>query len=205
MGFGSSDASSSESQLQAQQAAQIQQGATAVQNAFAGFTPQFYNQRADAYDAYALPQLTNQYLQENQAMDENLADKGLNTSSAAQQEKGQLAITNKEAQGQIANTGVQQAEQLQQNVQGQENALIGELQNSVNPNSVAQQAVGTAAGFTGPSPMQPIGQMFSNLSNAYLANQYASNVMPYLYNNQLTSRTASAGAAAPNNFVSNAP
>ena len=177
MNSGSTDA------LQAQQQAQqlaISKGMGQINKAFAGFTPDFYQQRAQAYENYALPQLGQQERQTGQNLEESLADRGLSASGAGDTARSALAQDYALQQQGVANTGQQQAQQLQEQVQGQENTLVGELTSSNAPGQVAQQALSTAAGFQTPSLFAPIGQAFTDFGNTYLAQQTANTYMPYL-------------------------
>jgi len=190
---GSSDAASQARQQQQLQQAQIQQATNRINNAFAGFTPQFYQQRAQAYENYAEPQLMQQYQEVSKQLLGKLANQGLLNGSAALQQKGALQNDLGLQQQGIANTGIQQAQQLQQQVAGEQAGLIGQANAAANPLTVAQEAIGTAANYAAPSAFQPLGQLFQNFANTYLGSQLASTYNPNLYGFYLGSGTGGQG------------
>jgi hypothetical protein len=175
----------------------ILEGTAKIDNAFAGYTPDFYNQRALAYQQYALPQLANQYLQTQKAIGFGLANRGLQNSSAAQ---GQYSRLNREMgvqkQG-IADAGTAQARELQQQVEAQKNTLLGQLYQSANPTLAGQKATSYAASLASPSVFAPLGNMFSNLLNQYYTRQMLSTYRPTSYINVPESSYNNSGALAP--------
>lgn len=182
--------SSGADQLRAQQQQQQQWTNQAVGNinqAFSGFTPQFYQGIGNQYMNWALPQLTNQYQQTGQQLGAKLANQGISKSSGAQNAWNQLQNTNSLNQQQIASQAQQQSNQLRQQV-GQEQAnLIGQAQTATNPQAIGQQATEAALSFGAPSAFQPLGNMFGNFANLYLANNLANTYNPALlglYNQQ---------------------
>lgn len=146
-----------------------------------GFTPAFYQQRAQDYVNYANPQLQQQFGQTQRNANYQLADAGLQNSGAQQsmQQSLQQALAQQE-QG-IANTGTQQAQNLQQSVGQEQNALTAQLEASANPSATAQSALNAAAGFSAPSAFAPVGNFFGNWSNLYQA-QSAANQQANLLN-----------------------
>lgn len=202
---GGSNAADAQAAQQAAQLAGVKKGVAGIDTAFAGFNPQFYNQRAQDYTAYALPQLNQQYRQTGQQLDYSLADKGLSNSSAGSTARGALDQNYALKKQGVVDTATQQSQQLQQQVQGQKNALIGEVQSASDPAGVASQAIGTAAGFQAPNTFAPLGQMFGDFSNVYLANQYANAVAPYMNQNPLLSRVPTTGmnSSAISNYTLN--
>lgn len=190
---GSSDAAATQARnQQKQQQADITQATGQINQAFSGFTPQFYQNRAQAYQNYAAPQLNQQYQQASQGLYGKLANQGLLNSSAATQEKGALQQSLAQQQQGIANTGISQSQQLQQQVSQEQANLIGQANAASNPLSISGQALNTAAGFSAPSAFQPIGQAFSQFGNTYLGSQLNST-----YNPQLYSYFLSGGQQAP--------
>lgn len=179
-GSGNAAASQARKQQQQQQA-DITQATGQINNAFSGFTPQFYQNRAQAYTNYAEPQLNQQYQQTLQGLYGKLANQGLLNSSAAGQEKGALQQSLATQQQGIANQGISQSQQLQQQVSQEQANLIGQANAASQPLSVANQAVGAAAGFSAPSAFQPIGQAFQSFGNTYLGSQLNSTYNPNLY------------------------
>lgn len=176
----SSDIGAQQAAQTAQQNAQIQKAVGTIQKDFSGFTPQFYSQAGQNYENFAAPQLATQYRNEGQQLDYALADKGLTNSGSANSLKSSLGQQYALQQQGVANTAQTTAQNLQQQVQGQENTLVSEAESAQNPSAVASQALSTASQFQSPSVFQPLGQMFNNWSNQYLTGQYASALTPYL-------------------------
>lgn len=206
MGLGGSDSAAAAAGQLAQQQALIKKSVGGINDAFKGFDDAFYQKRANDYTAYALPQLNQQFQDIGKNLDYRLADAGLNASSAGQQARGALDKNYALKKQSVVDTGQQQAQQLQQQVQGQKNQLISEAQTAADPSQVAASAIGTASGFTAPSTFAPLGQLFGDFSNVYLANQYAKSVQPYLAGgNPLLNRGATTGmnSSAINNYTLN--
>lgn len=142
-----------------------------VNQAFSGFTPDFYKGIGTAYQNYAEPQLQQQYQSTANNLGFKLANQGLGDSSQAGFLNSQLANTMSQGQNQIGQDAVGQENQLKQQV-GQEQAnMVGQAAVSTNPGAVASQALGVAQGFQTPSTFQPIGQLFSQFGQQYLGGQ----------------------------------
>lgn len=161
------------------------QAVNSINTAFAGFTPQFYQNRTQAYENYAMPQVGQQFRQNQQGLIQNLGDRGLLRSSAALQGNQALQNANTQATQQVANQGLSQSQQLQSQVANQQAQLYGQAQTASDPSAIASSALATASGFTQPSAFTPIGNLFNNFASQYLAGQnqqtYSPYQNPYLY------------------------
>lgn len=168
---GGSDSSGAIRQQEALRQARITQGLGSIDQAFAGFTPDFYQQRARDYTKFATPQLAQQAQQTWRGLTSRLAGQGLLKSSAA----GRLGSSLKLAQGQqqqaLADEAQNQAQSLQKNVEGQRQNMVAQLESSADPYATSKLALGSAASLSGPSTFAPIGNLFQNWSNMYLASQ----------------------------------
>jgi hypothetical protein len=193
-------------QLQQQQQAALTQGGAAIQKNFASkFTPQFFQGVQTSYENAELPQLFDSYRQTAQNLNYKTADQGIQKSSAAQNLGSSLNKQLAQGEQQVVNQGQGAAQSVQQQAASEESQLYGQLQSSQNPTQIGQSAANLAAQTAAPSTFAPIGNLFSNWSNMFLANQTADNAnqsnqlalalySPYL--NQATS--TGGGAAAPN-------
>src|ERR1035441_1220872 len=104
MGCGSSSSSGSDMRAQQQQQqAAIQSGMGTINNAFAGFNPQFYQGIESAYKNYATPQLYQQYQPITNQLGYKLANQGLLGSSSDQYLHQQLGQQMGQAQQEIGN------------------------------------------------------------------------------------------------------
>lgn len=165
---------------------------------YQGFSPNFFQQRADAYTNFALPQLGQQYDQANRALQYGFANQGLSRSSAQQQAQSDLNLNFGQAKQNIIDTGTQQAQSLQQQIeQARENAL-SQLYQSANPAQAGQTALNTAQQFTAPSVYQPIGNAFSNILNQYALRQAYNNTPQLGYSAPATNFNANSGALPSN-------
>ena len=180
MCMGSGNAAADARQQQKQQEANINAATEQINNAFAGFTPQFYQDRTAAYEKFANPQLTQQYQNVNAGLTGKLANQGLLNSSAALNEQGALQQSLSQQQQGIANQGIAQSQQLQQQVAQEKNQLIAQANAANNPLSVAQGALGAASSFNAPSSFAPLGNLFQNFANTYLGNQLSNTYNPNL-------------------------
>ena len=180
---GSNDAADAMREQQQQQQANIASGLGSINQAFAGFTPEFYQQRAADYTKFATPQLATQSAQMWRQLTGKLANQGLLKSGAAGRLGSQLQTQVGTQQQGIASAAQDQANQLQKSVEDQRSNLISQNSAGNDPLSTAQAALGQAASLSAPSTFAPLGNLFSTFGNMYLANQVSSGqpVSPYLY------------------------
>lgn len=168
----SKDYAKEAAKAEAERQERIKSGLVDVNNAFAGFAPTFYDDRARAYENYALPQLATQYKDTRNKLLQNLASRGLLKSSAGTK---QLSAFESRAQGAkqtIAETGRAQANELQRAVEDKRNLIIGQLYQSADPANARAAAVSTAASFRQPSVFTPLANTFADLINSYYTNQF---------------------------------
>jgi len=167
------------SQAQEQQRQQaITQGTQKINQAFSGFTPSFYQQRAQAYQDFALPQLSQQYQTNRNQIGFGLANRGLLSSSAGTKQWNDLGKAMGQAKQTIADTGIAQSQALQQQVQNQESTLLNQLYQSADPAGAGQQATQTAANYAAPSVYQPLGNLLGSVANQYYLSQLINTYRP---------------------------
>lgn len=205
MPWGNSNAGDQAVALQQQQQQAVQAATGQINNAFSGFTPNFYNQRAQTYENYAAPQLEQQYQTSEANMKDKLGNQGLLDSSAAQQESGALAENLATAENSIANTAIGQSQSLQQQVAQEQANLVGQANAASDPLSVAQNAIGAASSLQTPSAFAPIGNLFQNFANTYLGSQLANTYNPSVYSSFLYNPSSgnSIGSGLPSNNTLN--
>lgn len=162
----------------------VQSGTYKINQAFAGFDPAFYKQRQQDYVNYAMPQLSQQYQTNKNQVGFGLANRGIMGGSSANKQFGDLNVANAQAQQGIADLGITQSQQLQQQVEGQRNQLLGQLYQTADPAGAGQGATQAAAGFAVPNTWQPLANQFQNFANTY-------------YLSQLINAYKPSGAAAP--------
>lgn len=138
---------------------------------FAGYNNDFFNQRARAYEDFALPQLGQQYQTTKNALNFNLANRGLIGGSVSNQENHDLDFTMGQQKQAIADQGQQQAQSLRSDVQNSKLQAMSQLYQTANPAQAQQTALADASRFTAPSAFAPLANGFSNLVNQYSMNQ----------------------------------
>lgn len=171
MCFGGSDASGAIAQQEKERQGLITQGLTNVNKAFSGFGPDFYNRMQTQYLGSAIPQVQQQFQQQRNQLGFGLANQGLLRSSAAQNLGGSLQQQLAQNLFNVGNQATQAVQGLQKQVGQEKSNVIAQLQQSADPTLAAQQATESASQFAAPSLVQPLGNLFQNWSNIYMANR----------------------------------
>jgi hypothetical protein len=138
---------------------------------FEGFQQPFYDERAKAYENFALPQLGDQYRNARDAMVYGLSNRGLNQSTIADRGRYDLEKTTGSAKQQIVDTGIGQANQLKQDVEASRQNALKQLYQTADPAQAFQSAINTSSQFRNPSVFAPLGNMFAGLANQYMTSQ----------------------------------
>ena len=138
---------------------------------FEGFQQPFYDERAKAYENFALPQLGDQYRNARDAMVYGLSNRGLNTSTIAEKGRYDLEKTTGTAKQQIADTGIGQANQLKQDVEASRQDSLKQLYQTADPAQAFQSAINTSSQFRQPSVFAPLNNMFAGLAQQYMTSQ----------------------------------
>ncbi len=168
---GGNDYASIASSQEAQRKKAITEGTTAIDNAFSGFNKDFYNSRAKAYEAFALPQLSKQYNDAASQVGFNLSNRGIQKSGAANKSWQDLADTMSTAKQGIVDTGTQQAQQLESQIQAAKSSELQDLYSSADPAGAGAQATATAASFAVPQVLPAVANQFNNLLTQYYTSQ----------------------------------
>jgi len=138
---------------------------------FEGFQQPFYDERAKAYENFALPQLGDQYRNARDAMVYGLSNRGLNQSTIAEKGRYDLEKTTGTAKQQIVDTGIGQVNQLKQDVEASRQNALQQLYQTADPAQAFQSAINTSSQFRNPSVFAPLGNMFAGLANQYMTSQ----------------------------------
>jgi hypothetical protein len=156
-------------QEKARQAA-LDRGMGQIGDIYSKYDDNFYNQRSKDYLAFATPQVMDQYRSTKNNLAYALARNGILNSGAAVADNTNLNKTLTRNVGTLANQAQDQANQLRQQVQNSRNTVTQQLIASSDPATVANSARAETAGLAAPPAYQPIGNMFSDFANTYLAN-----------------------------------
>jgi hypothetical protein len=173
MGCGSSSTGNAVAQQEAQQKAITEQSVGAINNAFSGFTPAFYQQAATNYNNWALPQLQTQYQTANNQLGYKMADQGIMNGTAKNTAQNALSASMSQNQSNIANAAVDQENSLKSTVGTEKANLMSQAQTASDPAAMASSAAAMASTTTAPSSFASLGSMFSSFGNQYLASQSA--------------------------------
>lgn len=151
----------------------IAYGMQAINKDFSTFTPEFYDKAATDYTNYATPEVMQQYQNTKNSLGAALARNGILNSSASATEGASLDKELNTNLGTVANRAQDQANKVRGNVSSQKNQLVSQLEASADPSLAATGAASAVAGLQAPSALQPIGNLFSDWTSTYLANQNA--------------------------------
>lgn len=157
---------------------QISTGTASINNAFSGFTPDFFKGVQQSYTDYATPQLAQQYQNTKNQIGFGLANRGSTKSGAANTAWNDLGQSMATAKQNVVDTGINQANTLQSNINSAKQSEINTLQQTADPAGAAASATSTAAGFATPSTFQPLADQFTNLINQYYSSQLLNNYRP---------------------------
>lgn len=174
---GGNDASDAIRQQEANRTAAISSGMEKIDTAFKGFTPAFYDSMQAATLAQLTPQVGQQYRANRLNLATSLADAGIGSSSAANRYMTSLeAEKNRQMIG-VTNQALQSRQALQGEVSKQKQNVTNQLVTSQNPTLAAQSATEAASQIQAPSAIAPLGNLFSQWANIYMANSIR-NAMP---------------------------
>ncbi len=178
MCFGGNDAADAIEAQQQQRQALIQRGVGSINRSFAGFNAPFYERQRQGVLAAQLPQVGEQYRQQRGNLITGLAGQGLLRSSAGANLAGNLQRELAQQQTNVSNQATQAVQGLQGQISTQKGNLISQLQQSADPTLAAQRSIEAASQFSAPSIVQPLGNLFQNWSNIYLANRIGQGYQP---------------------------
>lgn len=172
-GGGGGDAAASARASEEERQRQIDSAVGNINTAFAGFDPAFYNNRAKAYQDFALPQLGEQYQDTARNLSYRLANQHMLDSSGARFLTNTLdRETAKQRQG-IVDESLRQGQQLRKDIAQEKTGLINQAQVAADPALAQQAALASASSFTQPSAFAPVSNFLQGWANTYLANQVA--------------------------------
>lgn len=149
----------------------IKAATSKINDAFAGYDDKFYGQRTNENLDYLLPQVQEQFQQTQNQLGFNLANRGLGKSSQARNYGESLGVEMGKKKQEVSNMALDASRNLRQSIEGQRANLIGMAQTASDPDSVAQAAKTGAMAFGAPSTLAPVGGLFRDWSNMFLAKQ----------------------------------
>ena len=146
------------------------------------FGTDWLNERRQAYLNYALPQVSTQAQNQWQQLAYRLGNQGILKSGAAGRLGSSLNTEIGNQKQAVASQAEDLVQQNKQSVEQQRSNLTSQLLAGASPATTTQQALASAASVRSPNVFAPLGNLFSNWSNMYLANQAATTpTTPSLY------------------------
>ena len=165
-------------QQEAARQARVRQGMGQIDQNFSQFDDNFYNQAATDYTKAQTPKVMQDYQDTKNNLTYALTRGGNLNSSTATQRNTSLSNTLSENESQIASGAQGAANELRGKVATQKSNLVQNLQSSSDPAAIAVASNAATSQLRAPSPVQPLGNMFADWSNMYLANQYSKSAPP---------------------------
>jgi hypothetical protein len=150
--------------------ARIKQGVANIDTEFSRFDDNFYKGRSNAYTAFAMPQVNDQYKQTADQLAFSLARNGVTNSSEAARQGGILMRDNAEARQQVASGAAAEAQKARQNVEDQRSNLIQQVNMTSDATLAGQNALRNAAILQNQSNnFSPLANLFQNTTGVLAA------------------------------------
>lgn len=138
-----------------------------------GFGEDFFNERANAYRDYALPQVDDQFKRTYDSLIANLSRSGNLRSSAGARNLGLLQRELGTAKQRVADQGLTLSNELRGEVERNRSEVVNQLQSTGDSQVAANSALARASLMRQPTSYEPLGDMFGNVTNAMALNQIA--------------------------------
>lgn len=147
----------------------INEGVKQLDSDFGGFNEDFYNKAKNRYVSYNEPQLMQQYGNTRNNLTYALARSGLLHSGSANTRNQSLQNELAVQQDRVGNQAQDFSNQIRGRVAEQKGNLVGQLQQSADPSAIQSESAAATSALRAPSVIQPIGNLFDNWSQVYLA------------------------------------
>lgn len=161
-GGGADKAAKKARREEADRQARIRDGTARIDNTFGQFDDGFYDGRRDAYVEFATPQLERQREDAAKQLAFFLSRSGQTGSTTAAAKEADLAEIYGLRRQEIADQGLNFANQTRSDVEGARADLIRTLTSTADANAAASQAANRAALLSQPQPYSPVGQLFGD-------------------------------------------
>lgn len=139
-----------------QRQANIRQGTTAIDQAFAGFTPEYFGGLESAYGGYAMPQLDTQYADAKKQLAYALERKGLSASTAAADQQRKLLEQYNKYRTDVVNQGKSYGNKARGDIENSRGDLLAQLTATEDPSAAAEAAMRQAQLYTAPPTFDPL-------------------------------------------------
>ena len=168
---GSSDSGARKAEEERQK--KITEGTNIVNKTFEGFTPEFYQQRQQAFLDWANPQLEDQYSQAQKNLTYALARQyGTLDTSIAADRQAKLAAQRALAESQLASQALDYGTQSREAIENQRNALLAQVQGGADPATAAKLAASQSELLSAPQTYAALGDLFANVTEGLASSNY---------------------------------
>lgn len=144
----------------------IKSGMGRIDEIFGGFNQDFYDGRAKAYEAYAMPQVDRAYGRTKDDLVYALARSGLLDSSAGQAKNAELGEEFDQNRVDVANRGLETANRARSDVENVRSGLVSQLNATGDDQAAAQGAIRQAQNLNEPQGFSPLGQLFASFAGS---------------------------------------
>jgi hypothetical protein len=182
-GDSGADAAAQARRQEQEREGRVQEGVSQIDASFGGFNDAFYDARKQAYLDTAMPQYYDQYQTTRNSLAEGLARRGLLNSGAAVRANDSLQRYAKVQSNQIADQAQGAENALREDVANERQDLVNQVVASGDPTAASNATLAAATAARRGSTFAPIGNLFSDWTNVWRANQAANyyNVNPVPY------------------------
>lgn len=149
----------------------IEEGKTAIDQAFSGYDDQFYQDRASDYMDFASPQIEDQYQEAMKSLVRALSRSGLSQSSVAADRRAALEKRLALAQSDAARQGQDYANQVRQSLSNVKNNLMTQNQSLADPTLIANMAANQSSAASQIPAYSPISQLFAGAAEGLATQQ----------------------------------
>lgn len=144
----------------------ITSGMSAIDRAFSGFNDDFYNKRAAAYSAFAMPQVERQARDARRQLVYALSRSGNLDSSAAIDRNADLDEEINQQRIGVTNTGIDQANQTRAQVENTRGNVVAQLNATGNDSAATAAAMRSVENLNQPGGYSPLGNLFAGFAQS---------------------------------------
>lgn len=164
-GSSGDDGSAEARRREEERQARIRQGMASIDQTFSQFDDSFYNKRRDAYQAYAMPQLEDQYTDALGTLTAALSRSGLLQSSVAASKGGDLKRDYSLQRQAVVDQSIDAATSARRDIANSQQSLIQDLYATADPAAAASAAQARAKIATQQPSYSPLGILFQNVAS----------------------------------------
>lgn len=165
-GGGESKIAKAQRNDEVQRQARIKAGMGSIASTFSNFNDAFFAKRASDYSAYATPELERQADAQKKGLVYALARTGNLDSSAAIDKTAELNTEKNQRRIEVANQGLDSANQLRGQVENTRGNLVAELNATGDSSAAASSALRSVQNLSQPAGFSPLGNMFAGFAQA---------------------------------------